>query len=362
MSTLKISRHSDVPTALDLVKEEVEKESKRIFSAGGDALKVGNIKPAKEAIAYAEKLSDFVKKIQRLGEEWKKLEARIDAATPEVREIVLPTKPQKGHKTGYTRNVETIAQKTGFKVTFADGTVVSAPKAKTVLAKTIEKIGVERVAALGILCGGEPLVTRDKRLYVKMPTQVAEIPGGWFVKTHSSTAAKAGYVKTMAKALGVKLAVKTVPGTFAVAKEKKTSQPTSDAKNNDSVFPYAVGKVVQAVFPALQSDRRMTVESVAMLKADASSARFKTGGWAVLKPNTGNAEEIKDAHGIKRYYGKLPLCFLGKKYWLTSQFQPHGIEPVLAWLEELGLSKDEILEICNRRWTSRQGLLFEDVK
>ncbi len=218
MSTLKISKHSDVPTALDLVKEEVGKESQRIRDAGSEALKVGKLKPAKEAIAYAEKLGEFVEKIQKLGEEWKKLEARIDAATPEVREILLPTKPQKGHKTGYTRNVETIAQKTGFKVTFSDGTVVSEPKAKTVLAKTIEKIGVERVAALGILCGGEPLVTRDKSLYVKMPTQVAEIPGGWFVKTHSSTAAKAGYVKAIAKALGVKLTVKTVPGTFVTAK------------------------------------------------------------------------------------------------------------------------------------------------
>ncbi len=37
MSTLKISKPSDVPTALDLVKEEIDKESRRIFSAGGDA-------------------------------------------------------------------------------------------------------------------------------------------------------------------------------------------------------------------------------------------------------------------------------------------------------------------------------------
>ena len=52
MSTLKISKHSDVPAALDLVREEVDKEARRIFSAGGDALKDGRIKPAKEAIAY----------------------------------------------------------------------------------------------------------------------------------------------------------------------------------------------------------------------------------------------------------------------------------------------------------------------
>ena len=29
MSTLKTSKHSDVPTALDLVKKEVDKESRR---------------------------------------------------------------------------------------------------------------------------------------------------------------------------------------------------------------------------------------------------------------------------------------------------------------------------------------------
>ena len=66
MSILKISKLSDVPAALDLVRKEVDKEARRIFSAGGDALKAGNIKPAKEAIAYAEKLGDFVKKIQSL--------------------------------------------------------------------------------------------------------------------------------------------------------------------------------------------------------------------------------------------------------------------------------------------------------
>ena len=66
MSTLRISKHSDVPAALDLVREEVDKEARRINQAGGAAQAAGNLKPAKEAIAYAEKLSDFVKKIQSL--------------------------------------------------------------------------------------------------------------------------------------------------------------------------------------------------------------------------------------------------------------------------------------------------------
>lgn len=209
MSTLKISKHSDVPAALDLVKEEVEKESKRIFSAGGDALKAGNIKPAKEAIAYAEKLAEFVKKIHKLGEDWKKLEAKIDAAAPEVREIVNP-RPQKSHKAGYTRNVGKISPKTNFTVRMPDGRTISNSKAFWVMAKTIEAIGADRVAALGIMCGGEPLVTKDKSLLKKHPSAIASIAGGWFVKTHSGTAAKIGYVKRIAKALKVKLAIVTL--------------------------------------------------------------------------------------------------------------------------------------------------------
>ena len=210
MSTLKISQHSDVPAALDLVKEEVEKESKRIFSAGGDALKAGNIKPAKEAIGYAEKLADFVKKIQKLGDEWKKLEAKIDAAAPEVKEIVLPTKPQREHKTGFTRNVTHVSPKTNFTVKLPDGRVIADSKAFWVMAKAIEAMGADKVAALGVLCGGEPLVTRDKSQLKKHPSAIAEIAGGWFVKTHSGTAAKISYIKRIAKALKIRLVVTKV--------------------------------------------------------------------------------------------------------------------------------------------------------
>ncbi len=206
MSTLKISKHSDVLTALDIVKEEVDKESRRIFSAGGDALKSGNIKPAKEAIAYAEKLAAFVKKIQNLGDEWKKLEAKIDAAAPEVQDIVRPEKAR-AVKTGFTRKVTHVSPKTNFTVKFPDGKVIADAKAFRVLAKTIETLGPDKVAALGILCGGEPLVTKDKALLRKHPTAIAAIADGWFVKTHSGTAAKIGYVKKIAKNLKVRLVI-----------------------------------------------------------------------------------------------------------------------------------------------------------
>ena len=207
MSMLKISKHSDVLTALDLVKEEVDKESKRIFSAGGDALKAGRIKPAKEANAYAGKLSEFVKKIKKLGDEWNKLEAKIDAAASEVKDLVRPQIVQKSHKTGYTRKVVSVSPKSNFTVTFPNGAVVADKKACNVLAKTIEKLGADNVSALGVMCGGEPLVTKDKSLCKKQPSAVVPIAGGWFVKTHSGTKAKIGYVKRIAKMLKIKLSI-----------------------------------------------------------------------------------------------------------------------------------------------------------
>ena len=46
-----------------------------------------------------------------------------------------------------------------------------------------------------------------KTLLKKHPTAIAAIKGGWFVKTHSGTAAKMRYVKTIAKALKVKVVI-----------------------------------------------------------------------------------------------------------------------------------------------------------
>lgn len=210
MSLLKIEKHSDVLPALDLVQDEVNKEARRIFSAGGDALKVGKIKPAKEAIAYAERLEAFVEELKRLGEAWKALEATIDAAAPEVKEIVLPQKPNKPHKTGFKRKVEHVSPKTNFIVKFPNGKVIEASQARLVLAKTIEKIGPKKVADVGIFYGGEPLVTKDKSLFKKKPSQVIEISGGWFVKTHSSTDAKMKQIMKIAKTLKLNLVVTQV--------------------------------------------------------------------------------------------------------------------------------------------------------
>ena len=144
--------------------------------------------------------------------------------------------------------------------------------------------------------------------------------------------------------------IKVTPNVRKVARESSGVKSGTPPKPIAQKFPYAVGQVVQAVFPALQTDIRMTEAHVSMLLSQSSSARFKTGGRPVLKSNSGDAKEILDSNGRSRYYSKLPLVFFGKKYWLTSQFQPHAIEPTLAWFKEIGFGKDEVLAICQKRW------------
>jgi len=354
-------KHAEVPEALELVVDEVGKESQRIRDAGSVALKEGKLKPAKKAIEYAEKLLGFVEKVRELGDEWERLQHEIDGFTPEVREIVLPTKIR-NHKTGYTINAGSKSPKTTFSVSFPDGTVIADNGAKVVFGKAISKLGTSRVAAFGIMLGGEPLLSRDKSIFKKNPGQVHPIGDGWYVKTHCSTAAKIGLLKKIAAKMNVRIgAIGKEWQTGGTSTEKTTPEPQKIVQKADGMrssrpksaakkFPYAVGKVVQAVFPALQTDMRMTEAHVATLVAQSSSAHFKTGGWPVLKPNTGKADEIKDTKGVNRYYNKIPLNFFGRKYWLTSQFAPHGIMPMLEWLEGIGLKKDEILAICQGRW------------
>ena len=60
-------KHAEVPEALDLVVDEVGKESQRIRDAGSEALRKNNLGPAQMAIEYAKKLEAFVDKVHALG-------------------------------------------------------------------------------------------------------------------------------------------------------------------------------------------------------------------------------------------------------------------------------------------------------
>jgi soluble cytochrome b562 len=333
MIQIQIKNLADVPEALALVNEEVGKVKKAINDAGAKAQKEDRRQIAREALDYADGLDAFIKKIEKLGEEWKALEASIEKATPEAREIVRAA--------GGTRVVvDPVSPKSGLRVTFPDGTVIAKPKASTTQARTIERLGPAAVAAFGFRMNGEPLLTRTKKDLKKYPESVETLRGGWILSTHSNTQRKADDLKRIADRLGVRLKIEIVP-----------SHPDPGGRPTPlGSFPYKVGQVVKAVFPVLQRDARMKKEYVDDLLDASSSARFKTGGNPVFKERKGIPDETRDAHGHHRYYPQLPLVFHGRRVWLTSQFDPPAITPVLDWLDKLGMSRSEVLAVCEKAY------------
>ena len=92
-------------------------------------------------------------------------------------------------------------------VEFPDGTIFESNKAKEVLAKTIEKFGVERVRSLNLQMNYYPLVS-DK-LHEKYANAQVEV-GGYYLMTNCSTKAKKRLIENIAKQLGEHVSVRVI--------------------------------------------------------------------------------------------------------------------------------------------------------
>lgn len=118
-------------------------------------------------------------------------------------------------------------------------------------------------------------------------------------------------------------------------------------------LPYKVSEVVCAVMPVIFKRKLITQAEIdGMLKKEASR-KFKTGGWSPLMLNSGNDKDrytvYDNGREVARYYSedKVSLTYRGKKYYLTSQFQPTALAPIVSWLNEHGLTKNAIQQIVD---------------
>ena len=108
-----------------------------------------------------------------------------------------------------------------------------------------------------------------------------------------------------------------------------------------------IGKIVQAVFPVLFAEQRITTKDIEFLVSNPAIKYFKTGGNQVLKEVVADATaEAFDDKGRKRFYDKFQLPFEGKKYLLSSQWFKAGLPNLMAWLAEHGISQERVLELC----------------
>ena len=117
MSTLKISKHSDVPTAFDLVKVDVDNESRHIFSVGGDALKAGNFMKFCQSdivrflfLMTDEVLTTLAKEVPWFGE-WKTADGLLDFSrdiNTQLCTLFKLTKPETSYVTKTIRTLDNI--------------------------------------------------------------------------------------------------------------------------------------------------------------------------------------------------------------------------------------------------------------
>lgn len=201
----------EVSVALELLISTLADERKRIYDVGANAMKAQDGDTALAVINFAKKLEGFQEKVKVLSTDWAALIDEKISAPEKVQQIVdgdgkLFGMRTRKSKTGFTRKVEhPIAPKTNFTVQFSDGTIISNPKACDTLVQTIERIGEQRVQALGLICAGEPLVsdTQSKKYKASSKKTVA----GFYVQTQSSTAAKVKYLQTISAKLKINLSI-----------------------------------------------------------------------------------------------------------------------------------------------------------
>ena len=201
--------NQEVSAALDLLKETLEDERKRIFGVGSEAMGAQDAQTAHAVLELARKFDGYTEEVRILAEKWKDLLKSREALSGAVRKVaacegtLFGLKSRTAPAGGYTRKkFSPRGKKTNFCVLFSDGVLIQEDTAADTLAHAIEKIGPVRVAALGVRVNGEPLVSREEsRKYKSM----REISGGYKVITHCSTRDKMRLLETISKLLKLKL-------------------------------------------------------------------------------------------------------------------------------------------------------------
>lgn len=218
----------NVPEAFELLNKTLQEERRRIYEAGSNAMKKMDAKVAREALDFAGKLESFQKDVQNLIVRWEELQKVNDIASPDVQKILVGEgrlfSAIQNRMSGYARTLNySPAPPSGLNVRFPDGTVISEFKACDTFAKAITHIGPKRVASLGLILNGEPLIApypsqkwqsmannpllNDEERYRAQMRVAAykKVEDGLYVNTHSNTKSKAEILKQISTELNLHL-------------------------------------------------------------------------------------------------------------------------------------------------------------
>ncbi len=161
-----------VTVAFDLMKLELDTTVEDLNSKGVEMFRASRYEEARLLTERGTSLRDFCERIEELASEWQlKFAGEIEDETSEENQHAAQT-ILSASKASSTRLL----------VAFSDSTAIAEKTAAQTLAKVIERIGFERVAALKIFVNKENIVSKAK----SPKYQDLEI-NPYFIKTHSST-------------------------------------------------------------------------------------------------------------------------------------------------------------------------------
>lgn len=186
-----------VTTAFEIILEEIDSVVVEVNLQGANFLKNNDYTKAKALIETGTKLHAFHDKLELLKQEW-------------ISGLDEPTRRQVNIETNATtRSVSSgsKAPKTGLVVTTKDGIVISGTNASEIFAKTIKKLGFQKVIELDEKVYGFPLVSSSKSLTDYSQTEI----DGYFVMTHLSNEDKQKRLLRISSVLNEKLDVKIIP-------------------------------------------------------------------------------------------------------------------------------------------------------
>ena len=133
--------------------------------------------------------------------------------------------------------------------------------------------------------------------------------------------------------------------TYRETKPRQNKAPNASSTPIEaSAFPYKVGRVMLFAFSSAFNRGLFKPKDIKFLLSGEAAKMFKTRGYPVLAPES---YPRIDQHGINRFAKQTVEC-KGKRFLVTTQVYKEGLAAILSYLNEHGMSNDEVSLLCEQ--------------
>ena len=240
--------------------------------------RMGYLDDIRQPLELPKRKQAFHAMLDKMEEEMKS----FDSGNAKKVTVVIP-KDAISENTADTRQR---AKKKRIKVTFADGTELCDANATTTMIQAIEKIGVERVAALGLEVCHIPLVAQE--VSQKYASWTKPLSNGWYLMAQSDTKQKYMQLKSIMAQLSTEAIVEL--GEFdAITATSHARKGDTRKKKAQLSVTFPDGMVLQGENP-LQT-YAMTINAIGLERI--KKTNIKIGGSPITTPHKKYNGQVK---------------------------------------------------------------------